>query len=200
MKHAHSQQNPEKDWGTNTLNAIQFAIWALNQEYNQITPDGYVQAVFNNTNTIVIASSVSNGAGAAMAAAELDDQNLIDGIAVSEPNVALPDNPNLRVARGTRVLVGAGRPLYDYFTYANLLQPCAALSARAAGSPGAAFVSTATATNRCASLKAKGRADHRDDRRAGGRSARPAARRMAGTPRRPCCTRRTTRSRRPRSR
>ena len=58
--------------------------------------------------------------------------------------------------RGTRVLVGAGRPLYDYFTYANLLQPCAALSARAAGSPGATFVSTTTATNRCASLKAKG--------------------------------------------
>ena len=156
VKHAHSQQNPEKDWGANTLNAIQFAIWALNQEYNQITPDGYVQAVFNNTNTIVIAASVSNGAGAAIAAAEQDEQNLIDGIAVSEPNVALPDNPNLRVVRGTRVLVGAGRPLYDYFTYANLLQPCAALSARAAGSPGAAFVSTATATNRCASLKAKG--------------------------------------------
>ena len=156
VKHAHSQQNPEKDWGANTLNAIQFAIWALNQEYNQITPDGYIQAIFNNANTIVIASSVSNGAGAAIAAAEQDEQNLIDGIAVSEPNVALPDNPNLRVVRGTRVLVGAGRTLYDYFTYANLLQPCAALSTRAAGSPGAAFVSTATATNRCASLKAKG--------------------------------------------
>jgi hydroxybutyrate-dimer hydrolase len=155
-KHAHSQQNPEKDWGANTLNAIQFAIWALNQEYNQITPDGYIQAVFNNTNTIVIASSVSNGAGAALAAAELDDQNLIDGIAVSEPNVALPDNPNLRVVRGSRVLVGAGRPLYDYFSYANLLQPCAALSVNAAGSPGASLISTTTATNRCASLKAKG--------------------------------------------
>ncbi len=135
---------------------MQFAIWALNQEYNQITPDGYIQAVFNNTNTIVIAASVSNGAGAALAAAELDDQNLIDGIAVSEPNVALPDNPNLRVVRGTRALVGAGRPLYDYFTYANLLQPCAALSVNAAGSPGATLISSTTATNRCASLKAKG--------------------------------------------
>jgi hydroxybutyrate-dimer hydrolase len=156
VKHAHSQQNPEQDWGANTLNAVQFAIWALNQEYNQITPDGDIQAVFNNTNTIVIAASVSNGAGAALAAAELDDQNLIDGIAVSEPNVALPSNANLRVVRGTRVLVGAGRPLYDYFTYANLLQPCAALSVNAAGSPGAYLVSTTTATNRCASLKARG--------------------------------------------
>jgi hydroxybutyrate-dimer hydrolase len=156
VKHAHSQQNPEKDWGANTLYAIQFAIWALNEQYNQITPDGDIQAVFNGSNTIVIAASVSNGAGAALAAAEQDDQNLIDGIAVSEPNVALPANPNLRVVRGTNVQVGAGRPLYDYFTYANLLQACAALSANAAGSPGAYLVSTATATNRCASLKAKG--------------------------------------------
>jgi hydroxybutyrate-dimer hydrolase len=156
VKHAHSQQNPEKDWGAHTLYAIQFAIFALNQEYNQLTPDGIIQAVFNGTNTVVIAASVSNGAGAALAAAEQDDQNLIDGIAVSEPNVALPANPALRVVRGSRVLVGAGRPLYDYFTYANLLQPCAALSANAAGSPGANLVGTATATNRCASLKAKG--------------------------------------------
>jgi len=156
VKHAHSQQNPEKDWGTNTLNAIQFAIWALNEEFQQLTPDGIVQAVFNNTNTIVIAASVSNGAGAALAAAELDDQNLIDGVAVSEPNVALPANLGLKVVRGSTTRVGAGRPLYDYFTYANLLQPCAALSVRATGSPGAGFISTTTATNRCASLKAKG--------------------------------------------
>jgi len=54
------------------------------------------------------------------------------------------------------VLVGAGRPLYDYFTYANLLQPCAALSANASGSPGAAFISATAAANRCTSLKAKG--------------------------------------------
>jgi hydroxybutyrate-dimer hydrolase len=53
-------------------------------------------------------------------------------------------------------MTGAGRPLYDYFTYGNLMQPCATLSTRAAGGPGAAFVPAALATNRCASLKAKG--------------------------------------------
>src|SRR5436190_22573566 len=26
IKHAHSQQNPEKDWGTDTLNAVRFAF------------------------------------------------------------------------------------------------------------------------------------------------------------------------------
>ncbi len=32
FKHAHSQQNPEKDWGTNTLQAIEFAFYVLNQQ------------------------------------------------------------------------------------------------------------------------------------------------------------------------
>jgi hydroxybutyrate-dimer hydrolase len=156
VKHAHSQQNPEKDWGVDTLDAVRFAIWALNEEKGDKNSDGSTQRTYRSTNTIVIASSVSNGAGAAIAAAELDTEGLIDGVAVSEPSVALPANPNLSVKRGSRTLVGAGRPLYDYFTYANLMQPCATLSPRAAGSPGAAFVPAALATNRCASLKAKG--------------------------------------------
>ena len=36
VKHAHSQQNPEKNWGTNTLQAIQFAYWALNDTYGPL--------------------------------------------------------------------------------------------------------------------------------------------------------------------
>ena len=36
FKHAHSQQNPEKDWGKNTLQAIQFAYWALNDSYGTL--------------------------------------------------------------------------------------------------------------------------------------------------------------------
>ena len=38
-------------------------------------------------NTVVIASSVSNGGGASLRAAEQDREHLIDGVAVSEPNV-----------------------------------------------------------------------------------------------------------------
>ena len=156
VKHAHSMQNPERDWGTDTLNAIVFAIYALNEEKGDRNPDGSTRRPYNAGNTLVIASSVSNGGGAALAAAEQDSENLIDGVAVAEPAIALVGNNNLRVARGATTLVGTGRPLYDYFTLANLLQPCAALSTRAAGSPGASFVPAATATNRCTALKSKG--------------------------------------------
>lgn len=156
VKHAHSMQNPEKDWGLDTLNAVRFAIYALNEEKGDKNPDGTTRRPYTGDNTIVIASSVSNGGGAALAAAEQDTDNLIDGIAVGEPSIALVANTTLRVTRGAITLVGTGRPLYDYFTLANLVQPCAALSTRAAGSPGAAFVPAATATNRCTALKTFG--------------------------------------------
>ena len=147
VKHAHSQRNPEKDWGRDTLDAIRFALWAMSEESGRRYDAG---------NTLVIASSVSNGGGAALAAAEQDTEGLIDGIAVGEPSVSVAADASLRIVRGSRVSEGAGRPLYDYFSYANLLQPCASLSARAAGSPGLALVPTATATNRCAALRRSG--------------------------------------------
>ncbi len=156
VKQAHSQQNPERDWGVDTLNAVRFAFYILNEERGQRNEDGSAMPTFNAGNTIVIASSVSNGAGAALAAAEQDTEGLIDGLAVSEPQVQLQPGGNLVVRRGATTLNGTGRPLYDYFTLANLLQPCAALSAAATGSPGAALVNATLAANRCASLKAKG--------------------------------------------
>ncbi len=156
VKHAHSQQNPERDWGLDTLNAIRFAFYALNEERADRNSNGTAKVTFGPGNTIVIASSVSNGAGAALAAAEQDVDGLIDGVAVTEPSIALAPGGPLVVRRGNVTMNGNGRPLYDYFTTANLLQPCAALSAAAVGSPGAAFVNATIATNRCASLKAKG--------------------------------------------
>lgn len=33
FKHAHSQQNPEKDWGRNTLEAVKFAFFVLNEKF-----------------------------------------------------------------------------------------------------------------------------------------------------------------------
>jgi hydroxybutyrate-dimer hydrolase len=156
VKHAHSQQNPEKDWGRDTLNAVRFAFWVLNEERAERNPDNTATPQFKPDNTTVIASSVSNGAGAALAAAEQDGEGLIDGVAVTEPNIQLQPGGSLVVNRGTTSLTGTGRPLYDYFTLANLLQPCAALAPAAANSPGAAFINATIATNRCASLKAKG--------------------------------------------
>jgi hydroxybutyrate-dimer hydrolase len=34
-KHAHSQLNPEKDWGRDTLRAVEFAFYVLNQKYGE---------------------------------------------------------------------------------------------------------------------------------------------------------------------
>jgi hydroxybutyrate-dimer hydrolase len=154
VKHAHSQRNPERDWGNHTLAAIEYAFFVINEQIGEKSPGGFTVAVVRPENTIVIASSVSNGAGAALAAAEADSRGLIDGVAVAEPNIQIPVNANLTVRRGTTTTTA--KQLYDYFTYANLLQPCAALAASVAGAPAAAFVNTANATNRCAALKGNG--------------------------------------------
>ena len=155
VKHAHSQQNPEKDWGKWTLQSVEFAYFVLNEKYGDLARDGATRLKkLTPTNTIVIASSVSNGAGAALAAAEQDTQGLISGVAVAEPEVQLAPDNRLSVRRGATTLVGTGKPLYDYFTLANLLQPCAALVSPTTN----AFntVNATIATNRCTALQANG--------------------------------------------
>jgi hydroxybutyrate-dimer hydrolase len=158
VKHAHSQQNPEKDWGHDVLNAVRFAFYVLNEQFSDKFADGTSKVQIKPDNTIVIASSVSNGGGASVAAAEEDTEGLIDGVAVTEPNVEMPGNPTLVIRRGATTIVGAGKTLLDYFTFENLYAPCASLSTRAANAAGIALVlpAPAIATNRCASLKAKG--------------------------------------------
>lgn len=149
-KHAHSQLNPEKDWGRHTLTAVRFAFHVLNQRF---------EGKLNPANTIVIASSVSNGGGAALAAAEQDTEGLIDGVAVSEPN-AQPARPqSLRIRQGSADVATVGRPLVDYFTFANVYQPCAMLSAQAGLSVASNFWPasfTTFAQLRCGALAAKG--------------------------------------------
>jgi hydroxybutyrate-dimer hydrolase len=155
-KHAHSQLNPEKDWGRDTLRAVQFAFYMLNQKFGHASGTDVIQTITPD-NTLVIASSVSNGAGAALAAAEQDTTGLIDGVAVAEPQVQLNAPAGLTIKRGANTVPSFARPLLDYFTLANLLQPCAALSTQGAGAPGLAlFINTAAATNRCTALAAKG--------------------------------------------
>jgi hydroxybutyrate-dimer hydrolase len=127
FKHAHSQQNPEKDWGKATLQAVEFAFYVLNEKYGTLAKDNKSHLIaLSPKNTITIASSISNGAGAALLAAEQDSKGLISGVAVSEPQI----QPK------------AGKALFDYSTYAALYQPCIA--------------STAAAPGRCSALAAKG--------------------------------------------
>ncbi|WP_374674731.1 D-(-)-3-hydroxybutyrate oligomer hydrolase [Ideonella sp.] len=160
-KHAHSQQHPEKDWGRHTLDAVRFAFYVLNERFGKVDGKGVRRATLHAKNTLVIASSVSNGAGAALAAAEADTEGLIDGVAVTEPHVQPRGAKDIVIRQGGRPQAAVGKPLVDYFTFANLYQPCAALSAAAGGGLAvhAAFwppAYTASAQNRCAALAAKG--------------------------------------------
>ncbi|QXL85395.1 D-(-)-3-hydroxybutyrate oligomer hydrolase [Comamonas sp. NLF-1-9] len=162
FKHAHSQQNPEKDWGRSTLRAVEFAYWVLNERYGKVQ-DGKRLKTFTPANTITIASSISNGGGAAIAAAELDTQGLISGVAVSEPAIEMPANAGVTVQRGATTIAVTGKNLVDFTTVANLYQACAALAPSQASAPFAAGFAAGFATkalpiapNRCASLKAAG--------------------------------------------
>jgi hydroxybutyrate-dimer hydrolase len=156
-KHAHSQRNAEKDWGKNTLDAVRFAFYVINEERAARNSDGTAKVDYKPDNTVVIASSVSNGGGSSIAAAEQDTEGLIDGVAVGEPTLELQPPAGLTVVAGGNVQPVA-RPLYDYYTLGNLYMGCASQSPRAANSYGIAAVLPvpAFAVNRCAALKANG--------------------------------------------
>ena len=158
VKHAHSQQNPEKDWGQTTLNAIRFGLYILNEQFAGKNPDGSTKVQYTAANTFVIASSASNGGAAAIAAAEQDEDGLIDAVAVAEPVLELLPNTALTVKQGSTAIVGGAKTLYDYFTIATLFEPCASQAAALTGSYGIAAVLPvpAFALNRCAALKARG--------------------------------------------
>ena len=103
FKHAHSQDNPEADWGRHARQAAEFGLQALSMAHPEAAP-------FTFGNTRVIAVGISNGGGAVLRAAELEG-DWLDGVVAGEPNVWVEGN--------------GGRPLYDYATEAALLMPCA---------------------------------------------------------------------------
>lgn len=161
LKQAHSQQNPEKDWGNDTLAAARYALYALNQEYGESLSGG--KAVrFTPANTLVIAASVSNGGSAVLRAAEQDSSGLIDGVVAFEPNAQPASTSGYGVQFGGVAVAAYGKPLADYVTYANLYQPCAALASSATMAETSLFNyipfanMTLRATNRCTALAAKG--------------------------------------------
>ncbi|MEF2268712.1 3-hydroxybutyrate oligomer hydrolase family protein [Janthinobacterium sp. LS2A] len=143
FKHAHSQQNPEKDWGKVTLQAVEMAYYVLNERYGVLARDGSSRIVrLTPKNTITIASSISNGAGSALLAAEQDSKGLISGVAASEPQVQPAASSAYTVRQGGAAVANPGRALFDYATYAALYQPCIA--------------SVAGNAERCTALVAKG--------------------------------------------
>ena len=102
-KHAHSQDNPEADWGRHVKQAAQFALATLNEQLPQQVP-------FTFDNTRIIAVGISNGGGAVLRAAE-DGDDWLDAVVAGEPNVLVDGH--------------GARSLYDYTTEAALLMPCA---------------------------------------------------------------------------
>ena len=118
---------------------------------------GHTTRVIHPGNTIVIASSVSNGGGAALAAAEQDAQGMISAVVVGEPQVQVASTATIK--RGGTTVVASAKPLYDYTTYADLFQACATQGSAYSGmiltTLGPAF-DGAAAARRCDSLKAMG--------------------------------------------
>ncbi|MGA2128365.1 MAG: 3-hydroxybutyrate oligomer hydrolase family protein, partial [Xanthobacteraceae bacterium] len=148
FKHAHSRQNPEATWGRDVVRAAQFAFYQLNEEYGA----GRAVPPLTRANTTVIATGISNGGGAALYGAEADTGGWIDGFVAAEPQVQVKPDDRVSATRAGRAIKGSGRPLADYFSFAILYQPCAAVA-----TPDAPLRSTLTfAENRCQSLKDKG--------------------------------------------
>ncbi|KFN48420.1 3-hydroxybutyrate oligomer hydrolase family protein [Arenimonas metalli] len=141
VKHAHSGDNPEADWGHHVAQAAEFSLQVLSLAYPDAAP-------WTFDTTRVIAVGVSNGGGAVLRAGELGGPHFDAVLAVS-PNILPGDG---------------GRPLYDYASDAAIWMPCA-LNARAFDAvplarPGGA--SSTAGFARCASLRAAGLVDADD--------------------------------------
>ena len=150
FKQAHSQQNVERLWGEFTLAAVEFAFDRLNKLNDSRKGE------YNRDNTIVIASSLSNGAYAALMAAEQDTRGLIDGVVATEPNVSLRYNPALSIQQGAQEATKVhSKSLLDYTTIVNLFTPCAASHSTLAQAP-LNGVPSALRAARCEGLVAKG--------------------------------------------
>jgi len=132
VKHAHSKDNPEADWGRHVKQAAQFALQSLTQAF----PD---QAPFAWDNTRVIAVGISNGGGAVLRAAELEG-DWLDAVVAGEPNID----------------AAGGRALYDYTTEAALLMPCALLDFDDLPQSPLTTAGRAVGALRCASLAQAG--------------------------------------------
>ena len=142
MPHAHSGDHPEADWGQHVLQAIDLARSLLSEQFGDD---------FDPADLRVIAAGLSNGAGAALRAAEQDERGLIDAVVAVMPNITAPGAPHL----------------YDYASLAALFQPCLLADAEATlakplGNP----MLVAAGQQRCESLVDAGWMEEADPARA----------------------------------
>lgn len=119
------------------IQAAHFALAMLDRAFPE-------QAPFTPQNTKVIATGLSNGGGAVLQAAGLDQGHLFAGVVALEPNVHVADR---------------GRAMFDYATEASIWLPCALTTPRFAHTPlarDAAGQPPPAWPLRCASLHAQG--------------------------------------------
>ena len=134
FKHAHSQDNPEADWGLHVRQAAEFGLEALNRAFP-------AEAPFTFANTRTIAVGISNGGGAVLRAAELEGE-WFDAVVAGEPSVLVEGH--------------GSRALYDYSTEAALLMPCALLAMTDLPQPPLLTTARTVWAQRCAALHAAG--------------------------------------------
>jgi hydroxybutyrate-dimer hydrolase len=103
VPHAHSGDNPEARWGEHVLAAARFGLAMLDRAGLRPQP-------FTAADTRIVAVALSNGGGAVLRAAEIDQAGLLDAVIAGAPNV--------------QPVWGPARPLFDYGTEAALYQPC----------------------------------------------------------------------------
>jgi hydroxybutyrate-dimer hydrolase len=142
IKHAHSRENPERDWGRFVLQSIEFALWAVNDRFDRRWSPRDVR---------IVAAGVSNGGGAALLAAEQDFRGLIDGVVVSEPQIQ-PRRKFFAILDRGRFVPSHSRSLYDVTTFMNVYADCAGVDTNA-------ITPTHPGVMRCAALKARGLLD-----------------------------------------
>ena len=136
IKHLHSGDNPEADWGRHVEAAARFGLAMLSEAFPGRAP-------FTPEHTRIIAVGLSNGGGAVLRAAEIG-AGWLDGVVAVAANVHVAER---------------GRPLFDYASEAAVLMPCALLDARFDDEPNARPAGTRPEPwqQRCASLRAAGR-------------------------------------------
>lgn len=164
-KQFHSQQNPESKWGAYTLASIRFALNAINEKFADKDSAGLPKTQFvakgkegsGQTGVVVIASSVSNGGGASLHAAEEDSDGLITGVVVHEPNIyPNPAAGSFSIKyNGKTVASSQVRQLGDHLSVYALYQPCASLAQSSAQSYNSLNAAGQQA-NRCKALARNG--------------------------------------------
>jgi hydroxybutyrate-dimer hydrolase len=127
VKHVHSRRNVERDWGHFVLQAAKAGLALLNREYPAADKPRFMPE-----NLMIIASGVSNGGGAVLRAVEADEEGLLDGAVVSEPNAQPGVVEGLRIEMGNRpAVMSPGLPLFDFAMLHELWQPAAILAPEA---------------------------------------------------------------------